>query len=60
MGSTPDVRSEPTSDQAMLTTDHTNRCEFPKFPSVNTRMVILKFMKFVVQTVGITSQLIDY
>jgi len=56
----PNARSEPTSDQAMLTADPTNRREFPEFPSVKTRTVILKFMKFVAQTVGITSQLLNY
>lgn len=56
----PNARSEPTSDQAMRTADPTHRREFPEFPSVNTQTVILKFKRFVAQTVGITSQLPDF
>jgi hypothetical protein len=44
----------------MLTADPTNRRAFPGFPSVNTRTVILEFMRFMVKNVGITIYLPDF
>ena len=56
----PNACTEPTSDRTMLTADPTNRREFPEFPSVTTRTVILEFMRFVVKNVDITIYLSDF
>ena len=56
----PNACIEPPSDRTMLTADPTNRRAFPGFPSVNTRTVILEFMRFMVKNVGITIYLPDF